>query len=87
MSNFEQLCNDYRENKRMIEELTAMNDELKAQIVGLMGDKESVSVGAVKASYKTITSDRLDSKRLKAEFPEVYNQYSVQSQYKRFTVN
>lgn len=87
MPNFEQLCNDYRENKRMIDELTAMNDELKAQIVVLMGDKETVSSGAIKVSYKTVSSERLDTKRIKSELPDVYARYSVQSQYKRFTVN
>mgnify|MGYP001138324681 CR=1 FL=1 len=34
MSQFEKLCNDYRENKRLIEELEAMNDSIKACIKG-----------------------------------------------------
>ena len=29
MSAFEKLCNEYRENKRLIEELEAMNDSIK----------------------------------------------------------
>lgn len=29
MGRFEKLCTEYRENKRLIEELEALNDELK----------------------------------------------------------
>ena len=35
MGKFEKLCNEYRENKRLIEELTAMNDELKPPFLKL----------------------------------------------------
>lgn len=87
MSNFEQLCNDYRENKRLIEELTALNEGLKADIIATMGDRDSVVEGSTKVTYKTVTSERLDAKRLKAALPDVYSQYCVSSQYKRFTVN
>lgn len=87
MSNFEQLCNDYRENKRLIEELTALNEGLKADIIATMGDRDSVVAGSTKVTYKTVTSERLDTKRLKAEMPDIYGQFSVAQQYKRFTVN
>lgn len=87
MQDFEQLCNDYRENKRLIEELTTMNDELKTQIVGLMDGQETVARGSAKASYKAVSSERLDTKRIKVELPDVYDRYCVSSTYKRFTVN
>ena len=32
MSKFETLCNEYRENKRLIEELEAMNESLKTEM-------------------------------------------------------
>ena len=32
-SKFERLCNEYRENKRMMEELEAMNDSIKTEII------------------------------------------------------
>ena len=43
MGQFESLCNEYRENKRLIEELTAENDSLKAAIIAIMGDRETVT--------------------------------------------
>ena len=41
MSAFEKLCNEYRENKRLIEELEAMNDSIKTDILAIMGDRET----------------------------------------------
>lgn len=86
MSNFENLCTEYRENKRLIEELTAMNEDLKAAIIAIMGDRETVIEGATKATLKTVTSSRLDSKGIKADFPDIFTQYSTPTTYKRFTV-
>ena len=43
MSAFEKLCNEYRENKRLIEELEAMNDSIKTDILAIMGDRETVT--------------------------------------------
>lgn len=86
MKRFEKLCNEYRENKRLIEELGAMNDSIKADILLIMGDAETMTEGAVKATFKTVTSSRLDSSAIKKELPEVFQQYSKETSYKRFTV-
>lgn len=86
MKRFEKLCNEYRENKRLIEELEAMNDSIKADILLIMGDAETMTEGAVKATFKTVTSSRLDSSAIKKELPEVFQQYSKETSYKRFTV-
>ena len=86
MSQFEKLCNDYRENKRLIEELEAMNDSIKADILAIMGDAETMTEGATKATYKTIASSRFDSSGFKKEYPELFTEYSTPTTYKRFTV-
>ena len=86
MKRFEKLCNEYRENKRLIEELEAMNDSIKADILFIMGDAETMTEGATKATFKTVTSSRLDSSAIKKELPEVFQQYSKETSYKRFTV-
>lgn len=69
MTNFENLCTEYRENKRLIEELQAMNDSIKAAILAIMGDRETVIEGASKATNKTVTSSRFDSSGFKKEYP------------------
>ena len=86
MGKFEQLCNDYRENKRLIEELEAMNDSIKADILAIMGDRETVTEGAAKATNKSVTSSRFDSSGFKKSHPALFTQYSTETSYKRFTV-
>lgn len=86
MTQFETLCTEYRENKRLIEELEAMNDSIKADIIAIMGDRETVTEGATKATLKTVTSSRFDSTGFKKSHPALFNEYSTQTSYKRFTV-
>ena len=86
MSTFERLCNEYRENKRLIEELEAMNDSIKADILAIMGDRETVSEGAAKATNKSVTSSRFDSTGFKKVYPDLFTEYSTPTTYKRFTV-
>lgn len=86
MSKFEKLCNEYRENKRLIEELTAMNDSLKADILSIMGSDETHVEGAAKATNKTVISSRFDSSGFKKEYPELFTEYSRETSYKRFMV-
>lgn len=86
MGEFETLCTEYRENKRLIEELEALNESLKANIITMMGDRETVTEGSTKATLKTVTSSRLDSKGIKADYPDIFTAYSTPTTYKRFTV-
>ena len=87
MGDFERLCNEYRENKRMIEELTAMNNGLKAHILKIMAGNETMREGAAKASYKTVITNRFNSSKFKEEYPGLYREYSTQVSTKRFTVS
>ena len=86
MTLFEEKVNAYRENKRMIEELEAMNDAVKAEIIAMMQGAPEVVAGACKVMYKDVQSVRLDSKLLKALHPDVYAECSSKTSYKRFSV-
>lgn len=86
MSQFEKLCNDYRENKRLIEELEAMNDSIKSDILAIMGNDEMHVEGAAKATNKTVVSSRFDSSGFKKEYPDLFTEYSRETSYKRFCV-
>lgn len=61
-------------------EKTIKNYMQEAELDELIGNEH-------KASYKAVTSTRLDSKALKAGNPAIYEQYSKQSQSMRFTFN
>lgn len=86
MSDFEKRVNEYRENKRLIEELEAMNDAVKAEIIDMMQGAPEMAQGAAKAIYKDVQSVRLDSKLLKTPHPDVYAECSSKTTYKRFSV-
>lgn len=86
MSAFEKLCNEYRENKRLIEELEAMNDSIKLDILAIMGNDEMHVEGAAKVTNKTVVSSRFDSSGFKKEYPDLFTEYSRETSYKRFCV-
>ena len=86
MSDFEKRVNEYRENKRLIEELEAMNDAVKAEIIGMMQGAPEMVQGTAKAIYKDVSSVRLDSKLLQAVHPDIYAECSKRTTYKRFSV-
>lgn len=86
MKRFESLCNEYRENKRLIEELQAMNDSIKSDILAIMGSDEMHVEGAAKVTNKTVVSSRFDSSGFKKEYPDLFNEYSRETSYKRFCV-
>lgn len=86
MREFEKLCNEYRENKRLIEELEAMNESIKGDIIVLMRGKEIVIEGSTKVIYKTVASSRLDGKALKESYPDIVASYTKDASYKRFTI-
>lgn len=86
MTTFEEKVNAYRENKRLIEELEAMNDAVKAEIIDLMHGAPEMVHGTAKAIYKDVQSVRLDSKLLKTLHPDIYAECSKRTTYKRFSV-
>lgn len=86
MTTFEEKVNAYRENKRLIEELEAMNDAVKAEIINMMHGAPEMVQGTAKAVYKDVQSVRLDSKLLKTLHPDIYAVCSKRTTYKRFSV-
>lgn len=86
MTTFEEKVNAYRENKRLMEELEAMNDTIKAEIIDMMQGAPEVMAGACKVMYKDVQSVRLDSKLLQAAHPDIYAECSKRTVYKRFSV-
>ena len=86
ISKFNELCKEYRENKRLIEELEAMQDGIKSAILDIMGGRDVLIDGADKVTYKAVESRRLDSARLKKEDPGLYDKYSTVQSYKRFSI-
>lgn len=63
-----------------IKELEAVADELKDHITTAFGDAERLAIGNdTWATYKTQHSQRLDTKKLKADHPDIYEEYCKES--------
>lgn len=86
MTLFEEKVNEYRENKRLLEELEAMNESIKADIITMMQGAPEMVQGTAKVIYKDVQSVRLDSKLLQAAHPDIYAECSKRTTYKRFSV-
>lgn len=79
---------DLRELRRMAEELAgeieAVQDAIKAEMTAR--DTEEAQGTDWRITWKPVTSERLDSKALKAELPDVAARYLKQSTTRRFLV-
>ena len=86
MTELERKVNEYREYKRMAEELEQLRDSLRDEIIAMMQGAPEVVAGACKVMYKDVQSARLDSKLLQATHPDIYAECSKKTVYKRFSV-
>ena len=86
ITQLEEACKEYKELLRMREDLEAEMEATAAQIKEIMGERETVTAGPFKASNKLVNSTRLDSKGLKAAFPDLVARFTRSTQYRRFTV-
>lgn len=79
---------ELRELQQMIEQLQGEAEAIKDTIKTKMMDEgtEELTGNGWKATWHTVTSSRLDSKKLKADHPEIFTQYSKPSITTRFTL-
>lgn len=72
---------------RMAEEIAATVDGLKDTIKKYMEENqlETITGNEHKATYKTVTSSRLDTTALKQALPDIAAQYTKTTETKRFT--
>lgn len=82
------MIKELKEYKLLKEEAEAriaeLENALKAEMKAAETDK--MTVDEYKLSLTKITTQRIDSKTLKEELPDIYNRYSKSSTYERFTV-
>lgn len=87
MMNLEKKVMELQELKRLREELdaemTALEDEIKAD----MGDREQITAGAFKITWKAVASSRLDTTALKKALPDVAARFMKQTTVRRFAIN
>lgn len=72
-----------------IEDITALETkkkEIENQIKAQMGENEIGHVGSRTVKWSNVTTNRIDTKTLKAEQPELYAQYTKPSVSRRFSI-
>lgn len=79
---------ELRELQSMIAELENQVEAIKDTIKTKMMDEgtEELTGNGWKATWHTVSSSRLDSKKLKADHPDLYSQYSKTTAATRFTL-
>lgn len=87
MADINDIMKELAEYIRMQEEAAAMVESLKDQLKERMttAGVESLAGSEHKATYKTVTSSRVDTTALKKELPEVAARYTKTTTTRRFT--
>ena len=78
---------EYREYKRMIEELQDLADAIASELKEIMTTEntDKMIVGEYKLSYIDMTRETLDKKGLEADLGDL-SEYTKVTTYKRFSV-
>ncbi|MFU1714114.1 YqaJ viral recombinase family protein [Bacillus amyloliquefaciens] len=76
----------YLQLKESIAELQLQAKELENQIKHEMKEAEYGFIGNYQASWKPVVSNRIDTNKLKEQFPDVYEKVTKEVQYRRFGI-
>ena len=81
--------NDLTQLRRLADnldaEITSIQDEIKAHMAAAQTD--TLTAGAFRVVWKSVTSTRIDTAALRRELPEVWQEYGKTTTTKRFTVS
>lgn len=86
MDNLNALMREIAEYTRMAEEIGATLDGLKDTLKKHMEENglDSIAGSEHKASYKAVTSSRIDTTALKRDLPEIAAKYTKTTETRRF---
>ena len=86
MININEIMSELAKYNCMYEETAAIIDGLKDQLKSYMieNNLETLTGNEHKATYKSVSNTRIDTKALKSELPEIASRYSVTSNTMRF---
>ena len=85
-NNLDSLMREIAEYTRMAEEIGATLDGLKDSLKKYMDENglDSIAGSEHKASYKAVTSSRIDTTALKRDMPEIAAKYTKTTNTRRF---
>jgi predicted phage-related endonuclease len=80
------LISQYEIGKEREKEASEMKDEAANKLKAMLGDNEAGCINDKTVSWKSLTAERFDSKKLKNDMPDIYNKYLAKSSYRRFAI-
>lgn len=85
-NNLDKIMKEVAEYTRMAEEIGAKLDSLKDTLKKHMEENglDSIAGSEHKASYKAVTSSRIDTTALKRDMPEIAAKYTKTTETRRF---
>ena len=87
MKNIDSTMRELAQYTRIMEEASDTVDSLKDEIKKYMEDHETdiLTGNEHKATYKAVTTNRIDTAALKKDMPDIAAQYTKTTETKRFT--
>lgn len=80
------LCERYDELSKEMDNVKEQREAISNQLKHLLKENETGIIGNRKVTWKAVTTTMFDKKRLEKENREIYDSYTVKSQYRRFNV-
>jgi len=81
-----ELIDQYEEAKELERTYKGVKEEACNKLKNMLGENEAGIYRDKKVVWKSFTTNRLDSKKLKAEKPDVYEEYIKESPSRRFDI-
>ena len=85
-----QIANRAKKIKELEKQLDAISgqiDALKAEIQNEMKEIEHLNACGYVVNWVNVTTNRLDTTRIKKELPDIYNKYIKESHSRRFSIS
>lgn len=84
--NINEIMKELAQYNRLADETAAIIEGLKDQLKSYMVENnlDTLNGDEHRATYKAVTSDRIDTKALKAELPDIAKRYTKSSETMRF---
>jgi len=80
------LISQYDSTCELLQEINEKKTETENLLKQMLGENECGVAGEWLVSWKTVTQERIDSKALKAERPNLYNKYANKTSHRRFSI-
>jgi len=86
IAELEEKISEFENTKKEIKIITKREETLQNQITQIMQNCEVANLPHYKITWKSQTTNRLDTKKLKAENQDIYDKYCVESEKRVFKV-